>query len=307
MERYPVFDIKRYSINDGPGIRITFFFKGCPLSCIWCHNPEGISFAQTRLYSESKCLKCGTCVRACPVGAIYLSRGILEIDQDLCRLCGTCAEVCPSKAMEMAVRNLSAEEIYTQIKKERPFFRTSGGGVTFSGGEPLTRGKSLLRLLDYIGEQAAQDGYELHRTVDTTLYAPSDLVAEVAGKCELFLVDLKHMDSGKHRKFCGVPNELIHENIRMISEMGAKFIVRIPLIGGINADEDNIRASAEFLSVCGKPLVELLPYHDIGKNKHVKLGSIYNKEGVEMYTPSPSEIDRIISIFGEYGVPARIG
>lgn len=307
MECFPVFDIKRYSINDGPGIRITFFFKGCPLSCLWCHNPEGISFSQTRLYSAGKCLRCGACVKVCPEGALSLSAGKVVADSAKCRLCGKCADICPAKAMEMAVRNLSAEEIYAQIRKERPFFRTSGGGVTFSGGEPLARGRSLLYLLDYIGEQAARDGYGLHRTVDTTLYAASELVAEVAGRCELFLVDLKMMDPVRHKKFCGVSNETILKNIRMISSMGAKYIVRIPLIKGVNADDENIKASASFLSECVNPSVELLPYHDIGKSKHLKLGSVYNKEGAEMLTPAPSEIDRVVSIFGDYGIAARIG
>ena len=148
---YRIFDIKRYSINDGPGIRITFFFKGCPLSCLWCHNPEGISRTQTRMYTPSKCILCGACVHFCPSGALSMpgrgASGAIRCDASKCTLCGKCAEACPTKAVEMAARTYTAEQIYTEIAKERPFFESSGGGVTFSGGEPLYQGDSIITLL----------------------------------------------------------------------------------------------------------------------------------------------------------------
>ena len=141
---YRIFDIKRYSINDGPGIRITFFFKGCPLSCIWCHNPEGISRSQTRMSTASKCIQCGACVHFCPSHALRIVRGHgVVCDSGLCTLCGKCAEVCPTKAVEMAAKAYTAAQVYAEIAKERPFFSASGGGVTFSGGETLFQGGGL--------------------------------------------------------------------------------------------------------------------------------------------------------------------
>lgn len=370
----PVFDIKRYSINDGPGIRITIFFKGCPLSCVWCHNPEGISPRQTKLYTITKCIACKRCVRACPRKALrgVKGRGIVT-DPSKCVLCGTCAQVCPADAMQMALKNYSVEELTGQIEKERPFFETSGGGVTFCGGEPLLQGEKLFPLLEACGPvlplgaertplglsslvsagaperwnriisgnicysdfAAGHNGRApIHRAVDTTLFASPELVMQTAQRCELFLVDLKHMDSAMHRRFCGVPNELIHSNIRMIASEGIDFIVRIPLIIGVNADEANLRASAEFLSSLGirrekdavdgtaseegrsaaqertpgywnGPMVELLPYHDIAKGKHLRLGSVYNPDSLEMGTPSPGQLAAAQTIFAEYGVEAR--
>lgn len=307
---YRIFDIKRYSINDGPGIRITFFFKGCPLSCIWCHNPEGISRSQTRMYTASKCIQCGACVHFCPSHALRIVRGHgVVCDSGLCTLCGKCAEVCPTKAVEMAAKAYTAAQVYAEIAKERPFFSASGGGVTFSGGEPLYQGEALPELLDYIGRAAEKDGYRLHRTVDTTLFAKPELVREVAHRCELFLVDIKVMDSEKHRKFCGVPNEVILENVRMVaSEGAADYLVRIPLIDGVNSDDGNIEATASFLASLDRlPLyVELLPYHDIGKNKHTRMGTVYNRNNVPMAAPSEKTIENALGIFKKYGVPAKV-
>ena len=308
--RYPIFDIKRYSINDGPGIRITFFFKGCPLSCIWCHNPEGISRSQTKMYTVSKCILCGACVQFCPVHALKVvrGRGVL-CDRDLCTVCGKCAEVCPTKAVEMASKTYTAEQVYAEIAKERPFFTASDGGVTFSGGEPLYQGDKLIQLLDYIEQAAENDGYRLHRTVDTTLFANRELVREVSHRCELFLVDIKMMDSDRHRKFCGVPNDIILENIRTVASEGAAgYLVRIPLIEGVNADTENIEATASFLASLDRlpKYVELLPYHDIGKNKHSRMGTQYNKNNVPMAVPSEKTIEDALGIFKNYGVPAKV-
>lgn len=306
---FPVFDIKRYSINDGPGIRITFFFKGCPLSCIWCHNPEGISSRQTRMYTSSRCITCGACVHSCPSHALSLSGGkdrTVKYDSSVCIMCGRCAEVCPTKAVEMAVRLCTPEQIYAEIAKERPFFESSGGGVTFSGGEPLYQGEPLLHLLDFVGDAAVRDGYVLHRTLDTTLFAPEHLVRETVGRCELYMVDLKHMDSDMHRRFCGVPNGPVLGNLRLIASAGADYIVRIPFIVGVNADQANIAATASFLSSLPRlpRYVELLPYHDIGKSKHFRMGTVYNPQNVPMSAPDEEDLINAVDIFKKYGVPS---
>jgi pyruvate formate lyase activating enzyme len=298
-----LFDIKRYAINDGPGIRITLFFKGCPLNCIWCHNPEGISTEKEKMYTLRKCIGCCTCVKACPNEALkFASEGIVT-DPNRCKLCGKCADVCPTKAMEISGTEYSVDYLMNEIEKETLFFDQSDGGVTFCGGEPLMQPELLKRLLILCGQRG------IHRVVDTSLFAHPELVMEVALLSELFLVDLKMMDSGKHRYFCGVPNELILSNIRMIAEMGIPFSVRIPLIKGVNADKENITRSAEFLaSLPGKRReVALLPYHDIAKNKHFKLGTTYNPDEVPMSTPSDEEIHHIREIFLRHGITATVG
>lgn len=296
-----VFDIKRYSINDGPGIRITIFFKGCPLSCVWCHNPEGISPSQSKLYTVGKCIACRSCIKACPQKALRPVKGKgIVTDTKKCILCGACAAACPTKAMEMAARGYSVEELMAEVEKERPFFESSGGGVTLCGGEPLLQGDKLLPLLDELGRRG------IHRTVDTSLLAEPSLVEEVSRRCELFLVDLKMMDEERHKKWCGVSNKLILSNIRLIAQLGCDFLIRIPLIEGVNADEENLRESAAFLASLPKvPQVEFLPYHDIARGKHDRLGTKYNPLGYEMATPSPEKIELAKVVFAELKVLSK--
>ncbi len=289
----PVFDIKRYSINDGPGIRITIFFKGCPLHCPWCHNPEGISPRQTKMYTLSKCIACRSCIKACKHHALKEEKGRgIVTDTSKCVSCGECASVCPTNAMEMALKYYSLPQLMEEIEKERPFFESSGGGVTLCGGEPLLQGEKLFPLLEECGKRG------IHRAVDTTLFADPQLVMEVARRCDLFLVDLKMMDSAKHREYCGVPNDRILANIRLLAENHIPFIIRIPLIEGINADEKNMRDSADFLKSTGaRPLVELLPYHDIAKGKHSRLGTMYNPQNLSMREPTAEEMQWCKSCF----------
>lgn len=298
-----VFDIKRYAINDGPGIRITIFLKGCPLSCVWCHNPEGISVRKEKLYSKKKCIGCQSCVEVCPEKALKLTPDGIVSNDDLCKLCGKCVEVCPTTALEMSGTEYSVDYLMKEIIKETAFIDQSSGGVTFCGGEPLMHPDMLLDLLHRCGDEG------IHRVVDTTLYAKPETVMEVMSNCEMFLVDLKHMDSEKHRYYCGTPNERILSNLKMISEAGADFFIRIPLIVGVNADEENIRRSAEFLSSISwrRKVVNLLAYHDIGKNKHEKLRTIYNTRNIPMLPPSEEIQQKTINIFKEYGIEAIIG
>lgn len=273
-----VFDIKRYSINDGPGIRTTIFLKGCPLSCVWCHNPEGISRRPQLLYTANRCIGCGTCAAVCPVGAIVsASAGKVIIDRNLCKLCGDCCEECPGNALEISGIDYTVEEIMKEVEKERVFMENSGGGVTFCGGEPLMQPEFLVSLLESCRERG------IHTAVDTSLYAPSSMVEKVAEKCDLFLVDLKLMDKEKHILYCGVPNDLILENLRLLSKLGKMLIIRIPLIEGVNSDERNMEESVSFLKSLGNVIdVEILSYHDIGAGKHAKLGTHYNPQGFSL-------------------------
>lgn len=298
-----IFDIKRYAINDGPGIRITIFMKGCPLSCVWCHNPEGTTCQQQKMYTRKKCMSCGTCVKACPEGALMLLPEGVVTDQARCTLCGICTTVCPSLAMEMSGIAYSVDYLMKEIEKETIFMDRSEGGVTFCGGEPLLHPELLLELLHRCGELG------IHRVVDTTLYAPPELVAKVMERTELFLVDLKQMDSEQHRRFCGTPNELILSNLQRIADAGMDFLIRIPLIEGVNADEKNITRSAAFLASLPwrRRLVNLLPYHDIGRGKHEKLGTVYNPKQIPLSTPSEEVQQRCVDIFRSYGIETRIG
>lgn len=297
------FDIKRYSINDGPGIRITIFFKGCPLSCIWCHNPEGISTGKQKMYTKKKCIGCRACVEVCPENALSLTPQGIITDYKACTLCGKCIEECPTKAMEMSGTEYTTDYLIHEIEKETVFMDRSEGGVTFCGGEPLVYHETLLELL-----RRCRD-LDIHRAVDTTLYARRGIIESVMEETDLFLVDLKHMDSSKHKYYCGVPNERILENLRLIAEAGKDFVTRIPLIDQVNADKENITKSAEFLATLPwkNKVVNLLPYHEIAHGKHEKLGTIYNPDNIPMTAPSTEHQQQCVQIFESYGIEATIG
>lgn len=269
-----IFDIKRYAINDGPGIRTTLFLKGCPLRCVWCHNPESWSPEPQVLFKQSKCIRCGAC----------MEKGFVVDD-------------CPTTAREICGREYTMDELMAEIEKERDIMQDSGGGVTLCGGEPLMHPEYALQILHELGRRG------FHRTVDTTLHAQPDVVERIAHECELLLVDLKLMDTEKHRCYTGVGNELILDNIRRIAKAGHTFVIRIPLIEGVNADEQNIEATAQFLSTLSSdfmpqssapsPLtVHLLPYHDVGRDKHRRMGSTFNPKGYPLATPSEEVLQR---------------
>lgn len=301
MKQPLIFDIKRYAINDGPGIRIVVFFKGCNLNCAWCHNPESISPCQEKMYAASKCIGCGTCVETCPEGALSLTSEGIVTDSERCTLCGKCAEVCPTTAIELSGKPMSVSEIMEEIEKQQVFFDQSGGGVTFSGGEPMLHPGFLTELLDECGRRG------IHRAVDTAGFINTKTLLEVAKRTDLFLFDLKLMNPEKHRKWVGVPNEKIQENLKILAEAGAKINIRIPLIGGVNDDEENMTESARFVaSLSGqKKKVNLLPYHKIAQTKYQKLGRPDDFKLLQ--EPSKESQGRAIAIFERFGIQAEIG
>ena len=301
MSKSLIFDIKRYAINDGPGIRIVVFFKGCNLHCAWCHNPESISAKVEKMYAPAKCIKCGSCVEACSENAITLTPYGIITDPELCKICGKCAKVCPTKAIEMSGKVMSVSEIIDLIEKERIFFDQSGGGVTFSGGEPLVHKKMLIELLDECGKRG------IHRAVDTAGNVSTETILEVAKRTDLFLYDLKMMDSALHKKWITAGNGKILQNLIAIADVGAHFIIRIPVIGGINDTDENIRQTAKFISELAgdKKEIHLLPYHSVAQNKYIKLGKPDNFE--KLREPDKETLERAIAMFGEYGIRASVG
>jgi len=296
-----VFDIKRYSINDGPGIRVTIFLKGCPLNCLWCHNPESISPRRQKLFTASKCIGCGECCRVCPVQACTLTAAGVVTDQGLCTLCGKCAEVCPTLATEMSGQYRSIEELVKIIEKERPFFDQSGGGVTFSGGEPLLFPEFLIALLDTCGRK------NIHRAIDTSGHVKAETLLEVARHADLFLYDLKMIDAERHKYYTGVDNGLILENLVALAQSGAAIQIRMPLIGGVNDGEPDIRAAAKFVAgLAGeKKEVNLLPFHNVARGKDLKLGQV--RDLGKLHEPDPESVAHALGVFREYGLTASIG
>lgn len=253
------------------------------------------------MYSPAKCIRCGTCVMACPEKAITLTSDGIITDTEICKMNGCCAEVCPAKAIEISGKPMLVAEIMNEIEKERVFFDQSGGGVTFSGGEPLLQSQFLIELLDECGKRG------IHRAIDTAGLANPEIILKIAQRTDLFLYDLKLMDSEKHREWVGVPNEIILENLKLLAETGVKIIIRIPLIGGVNDDAENMEATARFVSELSgvKKEVSLLPYHKIAQTKYQKLGRPDEFQLLE--EPTKEAQMQAIAIFQEYGISASIG
>lgn len=296
-----IFDIKRYAINDGPGIRVTIFLKGCPLNCKWCHNPESIPVKQQKMYSSDKCIGSQECIKHCPNDALTLTPQGIVTDTDLCQMCGKCAQVCPTKAIEMAGELMTVEQIMVEIKREVLLMDNSNGGVTFSGGEPLLHHKFLIQLLDACGKEG------IHRCIDTAGFADQKVLLEVASKSEHFLYDLKMMDDKKHKEWTGVSNKKILENLKALAETGVDLNIRIPLIKGVNDDDENIHESAKFIAALkgNPPIVNILPFHNIAEKKYKKLGLDYNKG--TMGEPDTKRQNEILEIFKSYNLYALVG
>jgi pyruvate formate lyase activating enzyme len=295
-----IFDVMRFSTHDGPGIRTTVFLKGCPLSCWWCHNPENWQQVPKEVYLPGRCAGCGICIENCPGRA--LSRGAqgIAVDAGLCRHCGRCIEVCPMEARESTGWSVGVPELMQSIEKDIPFFDQSGGGVTFSGGEPLCQPDFLLAML------AACERSEIHRAVDTSGYVDAGVLLKAAGLTDLFLYDLKVLDPLKHRANTGVGNTKILSNLRLLSASGANIIIRLPLIPGVNDGEKDIAGAGEFIAALPRPHpVHLLPYHRAANGKYRKLGLCYRGEHI---SPPPRElVAHVAQRLSHFGLKVEVG
>lgn len=295
-----IFAIKRYAIHDGPNIRTTVFLKGCPLSCWWCHNPEGLNRAVELVYLEEKCIGCRACIEGCYTGSLTgVSSGISR-DATSCNGCGDCVAVCPALAHEPTGRILDVEEVMAEIDKDIPFYDQSGGGVTFSGGEPLQQAAFLLALLKACGKKG------IHRAVDTSCHAPAATVLEIADHADLLMVDLKHMDNEKHQLYTGVGNRLILGNISRLVEHKHTIRLRFPLIPGVNDDSHNLHETGRFASaLIGVEQIDILPYHSAAKAKYAKMSRVY--PGTAIAAPTREVVNQAVNILQHYNLRVEIG
>ncbi|HUU05514.1 MAG TPA: glycyl-radical enzyme activating protein [Patescibacteria group bacterium] len=294
-----IFSIKKFAIHDGPGIRSTIFFKGCPLSCLWCHNPEGISPEPEIMVFANRCLKdCRDCLGACPKKAIGKKGRLIVVDRSKCDGCGLCATVCPAEALQMAGRRVTVMDAVEQLSRDTAFYRSSGGGITCSGGEPLLQPLFLQALLRACRKQ------NLHTTIDTCGHAPFGDFAKILPLTNLFLYDLKIMDEGKHRRLTGVSNRLLIKNLQELSLLAPQLAIRIPLIPGCNDSAADLADLADFCATLpGRHPVHLLPYHRSGKNK--RLGRVAPL--AETCPPAPAAMQIAKEIFSKRKLTIKIG
>ncbi len=292
-----VFDIQRFSIHDGPGIRTTVFFKGCSLRCLWCHNPESIPTAPSLSFVPDKCIGCGYCVGACPHGAHAMADGRHEIDRDRCQVCGLCTRECFAGALELAGRDVTVTEVIEEVLRDKPFYDNSNGGMTLSGGEPLMQMDFALALL----REAKTAG--LHCAVDTCGYVNDNGIARVAEMTDLFLYDLKETDPKRHIECTGVSNEPILANLRLLHDAGAAVLVRLPIVPGLNDRADHFAAVAQLAKSLPNLLgFEVKGYHNLGLGKLARFG-LDAGDTAAIERPDPATVAGWAATLRELGVP----
>ncbi len=289
-----ILDIQKFSIHDGPGIRTTVFLKGCPLNCLWCHNPESKSFNPQLSYDINKCNMCRKCETVCPVKAHKFEKNVHHIEYSACTLCGKCAEACPAGSLSIYGKVMSVDEIIAEVEKDKSFFDNTGGGITISGGEPLSRIEFTLALAKAAKER------EIHVTVETSGFAPQESMEKIADYTDLFLFDYKVSDNELSEKLIGIKDlDKISENLDLIYSKKKDIIIRCPFIPEYNITEKHFRQIAELEEKYPDLLgIEILPYHNFGKNKADNIGDKYE---VNVKMPDDEEIEKWLMKFRKFG------
>lgn len=300
MEKAVVTNIQGYSIHDGPGIRTVVFFKGCPLRCIWCANPENLSAKPQVGFLKNLCRDCARCAKHCPKNAIVPGTGIYRIDRSMCDDCGSCVEGCYYDALVRYGETMTSQEVYQKVRRDKMFYDSSGGGVTVSGGEPMGHSEFIFELFSLCGEE------KINTCIETCGFAPRAAFERVLPVTDIFYFDLKLMDGEAHRRYTGRDNELILENARLVVQSGKKVLFRQPLIPGINDSVENIAATAEFMKGLGPGGMEiqLMPYHRAGQTKYDALGLKY--ETAELNVMTAQELESVKERYIAHGVRCTI-
>ena len=293
-----IFDIQRFSLHDGPGIRTVVFFKGCPLRCRWCANPESLTSGPQLFYSKKDCIGCRQCVDACQVSALSFNDGVV-IDRQKCTLSFECVSVCPSGALTQSGKWYSVQDIMDIVVKDLPFFKNSGGGITLSGGEALSQSVFAAELL----KEAKASG--IHTAVETSGYCTWEALESVLKYTDLLLFDVKLIDEQKHREYTGVSNARILENLKKAAAMGATLRARIPVVVSANSDDESISAFIETLNEYGVKDVDLLPFHQLGAAKYEMAGVPYTFEDEK--PPTDELLEKIKNQMQDNGFNVSIG
>jgi pyruvate formate lyase activating enzyme len=294
-----IFNIQRFSLHDGPGVRTTVFLKGCPLSCSWCQNPEGISMDPLIVRHMNKCLACLSCFNQCPAGSIKITDKGPVIDQQSCRKCFGCADVCPAGAIKVAGKMFTTEALTKELLKDRLVFEESGGGVTFSGGEPFMQPEFLLEMLKSLKNQG------IHTAIETCGHTKWENIKKTIPFTDLYLYDLKFIDEEKCARYTGVSGQLILSNFKKLTALNPAIIIRIPLIPGINDDHASLLKIAEFLKSAAVDQAELIPYHNYGERKYDNIGCEYKLKGLEKH--SDLDLENIKYVLGRAGIKTENG
>ena len=282
-----IFDIKRFAVHDGPGIRTTVFFKGCPLRCMWCHNPESMRIQRQIVFFENKCIGCGECFKRCPNGAVEATPEGRKYYKSKCALCGTCVEYCYAEATVMQGKIATVDEVIDEVKKDMPFYENSNGGVTLSGGEPTMQPEFCIAVLE------ASKKANMHTALDTSGYTKTEVLKEILKYVDLVLYDIKLMDPQEHKKYTGVSNELIISNLMEIDSLEIPIEIRIPVIPGVNDTEDNLSRLCKLVnSVKSIERIRLLPYHRLGEGKYSRLEMEYKLK--ELEPPNKAKMEELV-------------
>ncbi len=290
-----IFDIKRFAIHDGPGIRTTVFCKGCPLNCAWCHNPESIRPEPEVSLMPDRCIGCGHCFEACQHGAHRMNGSDRVYDRDRCVVCGDCAAGCYAEAIEIVGREVTVAEVIDEVESDRPFYETSGGGMTISGGEPTDQFEFTHALL---AEAKARD---LHTCLDTCGLTSWDRLEPLLTLVDVFLYDIKDTDAHRHQRWTGVDNEQILANLRRLDDAGANIILRCPMIPGINTDDAHLARIADLARSLGSVGgVELLPFHRLGLSKDARMG--YDRQAITDQIPGEQDVQGWLARLRELGI-----